>query len=254
MSFFSFHVALDYLSKGCDVFRESWQGTRFLRMVDGTIMWFYSNGASRPVSVHEGLSSGHVQAEDWTYRCPGHKWQYHDCGDLRQCEFCEIDEMGDFRNETIAYFRELGKDPPALGAYDVVTDDMYDAMKRQKLIKDIAFAININSAENVSNTPDFLLASMLVGCLESFNQHVNARDSWYGIKPAIMWDGMSDAFRAELAAAIREIGVDIPPADDPDAHETPITFDGHLKDSRHLPLFTAFMYRHFVYGDRVMHE
>ncbi len=33
---------------------------------------------------------------------------------------------------------------------------------------------------NGSNTPDFLLASYLTGCLHTFNSIVNAREEWYG--------------------------------------------------------------------------
>lgn len=41
--------------------------------------------------------------------------------------------------------------------------------------------INRCSMENGSNTPDFLLASYLVKCLENFNMAVTARDNWYGV-------------------------------------------------------------------------
>lgn len=43
--------------------------------------------------------------------------------------------------------------------------------------------INAFSQENGSNTPDFLLASYLRGCLENWNKHVNWREGWYG-RPA----------------------------------------------------------------------
>jgi hypothetical protein len=36
--------------------------------------------------------------------------------------------------------------------------------------------------ENKSNTPDFILARYLVGCLEQFDLAVVQRDSWYGRK------------------------------------------------------------------------
>lgn len=41
--------------------------------------------------------------------------------------------------------------------------------------------LNANSAENVSNTPDFILASFLTACLNAFNGCVARRDDWYGV-------------------------------------------------------------------------
>jgi hypothetical protein len=41
-------------------------------------------------------------------------------------------------------------------------------------------AINRASAENESNTPDFILAEYLMDCLDVFNRTVNMREEWYG--------------------------------------------------------------------------
>ena len=51
------------------------------------------------------------------------------------------------------------------------------------LRKDIESAINRWSAENGSNTPDFILAKYLMGCLDAFDTATDARDRWYGIAP-----------------------------------------------------------------------
>ena len=40
--------------------------------------------------------------------------------------------------------------------------------------------INRFSQENMSNTPDFILARYLVDSLSAFNNSVNAREAWYG--------------------------------------------------------------------------
>lgn len=40
--------------------------------------------------------------------------------------------------------------------------------------------LNTYSQENASDTPDFILAEYLMGCLDSFNQAVRAREKWYG--------------------------------------------------------------------------
>ena len=48
------------------------------------------------------------------------------------------------------------------------------------LVQDIAAAINKHSAENGSNTPDWILANYLGGCLEQFDSAVTARKKWWG--------------------------------------------------------------------------
>ena len=45
----------------------------------------------------------------------------------------------------------------------------------------IMSAINETSAENGSDTPDFILAQYLVDCLRAFDGAVKRRDNWYGL-------------------------------------------------------------------------
>lgn len=40
--------------------------------------------------------------------------------------------------------------------------------------------LNKHSKENDSNTPDFILAEHLIGCLKLFNAIVGKREGWYG--------------------------------------------------------------------------
>ena len=40
--------------------------------------------------------------------------------------------------------------------------------------------LNRFSAENGSDTPDFMLAAYLRSCLDNFNATVKAREKWYG--------------------------------------------------------------------------
>ncbi len=49
--------------------------------------------------------------------------------------------------------------------------------------KDLASLINLHSRENGSNTPDFILAEFLVGCLASFDAAITVREAWYGRGP-----------------------------------------------------------------------
>lgn len=44
----------------------------------------------------------------------------------------------------------------------------------------IEHAINCTSAENRSNTPDFILAEFLTDCLSAFDKCSTARERWYG--------------------------------------------------------------------------
>ncbi len=48
------------------------------------------------------------------------------------------------------------------------------------LRKEIETSINRASAENSSNTPDFILAEFLLDCLAAFDKASRAREKWYG--------------------------------------------------------------------------
>ncbi len=43
--------------------------------------------------------------------------------------------------------------------------------------------LNRHSVENESDTPDFILAQVLLGCLKVWNDAVLKRDAWYGFRP-----------------------------------------------------------------------
>ena len=45
---------------------------------------------------------------------------------------------------------------------------------------ELANLINKHSLENDSNTPDFILASYIMACLEAFNKTSIQRENWYG--------------------------------------------------------------------------
>ena len=51
--------------------------------------------------------------------------------------------------------------------------------------KELTSLINRYSLENGSETPDFILASYMKGCLENFNSAVMAREKWYGREPVL---------------------------------------------------------------------
>ena len=53
------------------------------------------------------------------------------------------------------------------------------------LRKEVEHAINRCSAENGSNTPDFILAEFLTDCLAAFDKASRAREKWYGTSLSI---------------------------------------------------------------------
>jgi hypothetical protein len=52
--------------------------------------------------------------------------------------------------------------------------------RMRSLQDDLAEALNRYSAENGSNTPDFILAQYLTTCLGAFDAAVQERARWYG--------------------------------------------------------------------------
>ena len=53
-------------------------------------------------------------------------------------------------------------------------------MDKEQLVKDIADVLNRHSAENGSDTPDFILAEYLEKCLWAYDTTVTAREKWFG--------------------------------------------------------------------------
>jgi hypothetical protein len=58
---------------------------------------------------------------------------------------------------------------------------MYKEPKdKSKFRKELEDLINEHSLEGGSDTPDFILAEYLVGCLENFEKTMEKREKWYG--------------------------------------------------------------------------
>lgn len=49
--------------------------------------------------------------------------------------------------------------------------------------KELTELINRYSVENESDTPDFVLAQYIGGCLTAFNRAIRLRDKWFRFKP-----------------------------------------------------------------------
>ena len=58
-------------------------------------------------------------------------------------------------------------------------------------------SINLHSMENGSNTPDYILAHFLCGCLAAFDQAAKDRDKWYHRDKEIHCPGTEFGFRKE---------------------------------------------------------
>lgn len=57
--------------------------------------------------------------------------------------------------------------------------ESYEELKELALENEIRSVLNRYSAENGSNTPDFILAQYLMGCLRIFNATIQKRTKWY---------------------------------------------------------------------------
>jgi hypothetical protein len=66
-----------------------------------------------------------------------------------------------------------------------------DEEENMELRKKLEEAINLVSAENGSNTPDFVLAEYLTDCLAAFDKAAKRREGWYGVKMFPGWNADS---------------------------------------------------------------
>lgn len=56
----------------------------------------------------------------------------------------------------------------------------YSVNRRDALERELAAAVNRRSAENDSDTPDFILAGLLADALDAFGTASRRREDWYG--------------------------------------------------------------------------
>lgn len=60
--------------------------------------------------------------------------------------------------------------------------------RREEFRKDLAGLLNRYSQENGSDTPDWILADHLIGCMHAWNNAIRMRDKWWGFRP---WSALS---------------------------------------------------------------
>ncbi len=56
-------------------------------------------------------------------------------------------------------------------------------MSKETFQKQLTQLINSHCLENESNSPDFILAEYIMGCLDSYTNAAKKRDEWHGINP-----------------------------------------------------------------------
>ena len=61
--------------------------------------------------------------------------------------------------------------------------DKYEAKDEETFEKGLSRQINKHSQEGNSNTPDYILAQYLKGCLDVFATAVQQRETWHGRDP-----------------------------------------------------------------------
>ena len=68
------------------------------------------------------------------------------------------------------------------GNIENLVDDDVEGTTMSDFREELRSLINRQSRENISDTPDFILAKYLNECLAAFDSAVIAREHWYGRK------------------------------------------------------------------------
>lgn len=63
----------------------------------------------------------------------------------------------------------------------LVQAEAQEEPRPKSLERELAETLNRHSAENQSNTPDFLLATYLMRCLQAASGLINRRSAWWGL-------------------------------------------------------------------------
>ena len=72
-----------------------------------------------------------------------------------------------------------------------------------KLTKDLEKLINESSRENASNTPDYILAEFMAGCLFAGEKAIREREKWYG---TFFGPGKINPVKEMIMEALNELG------------------------------------------------
>jgi len=69
--------------------------------------------------------------------------------------------------------------------------------------EELVVVLNRHSAENSSDTPDFVLAEYMLLCLEAFDKAVRRREAWYGRE---VGDWMKEKVEEKKSEGLEEVG------------------------------------------------
>lgn len=87
-----------------------------------------------------------------------------------------IKEIVEFYQNVLQNIQDCLKPPPP-SEFDPYEGIEYNQTK--DLRSRIEYAINCESAEKGSETPDWILAEYLIDCLAAYDKAVQAREKWY---------------------------------------------------------------------------
>ena len=90
---------------------------------------------------------------------------------------CDGHFIGRLTNKVDFYSETLCRTPELSDAPDVPEEEEIPTIGLEKAVENV---INLHCGENDSNTPDFILAQYLMGCLQAYNTAVQQRETWYG--------------------------------------------------------------------------
>lgn len=74
---------------------------------------------------------------------------------------------------------------------------MIEASRHDAFEKDLTQLINKYSLENCCDTPDFVIASMLVGFFDAYCANISRRDKWFGFDPFNRCEGCENCKEPE---------------------------------------------------------
>jgi hypothetical protein len=70
--------------------------------------------------------------------------------------------------------------------------DKQNKDNRTDFEKELEVLINKHNVEKDSNTPDFLIATYLMGCLQNWNISVKNREEWFRATPKELSDSLME--------------------------------------------------------------
>ena len=90
------------------------------------------------------------------------------------------EDMREAANAITALRAELARLADTVKSCSAAHAYEHERAERDALAEAIRRAINTNSAENASNTPDYILAQFMCACLVAFDTATQQRETWYG--------------------------------------------------------------------------